>query len=605
MDLTKFSTDDLVALKAGDLSKVSTQGLKLLKEEAFASKVTAQQEKDRAEYDPAKDMSAGQRFLAGAGKAVSDLGLGIRQRLGMADQTEVDATAKRDATLMNTTAGKVGNVTGAIGSAVPAAFIPGANTLAGAGAIGAVQGALQPTGENESVVKNALTGAGLGAGGVVAGRTLGAAYQGAKGLVEPFYGSGRQRIVGRTIERFAADPAAVRSASAAPTATGAVPTLAEASRDTGIASLQRAIEQLDPAAAAVAGERAMSNNAARINALQQVAGDPAKRAAAVAARESAAGPLYQASDAAVVPLDSAYQNLLKRPAFANAVQRADELARNEGLDGIFFRGADGQPVAVSGQGAHYIKKALDDMAEKGGSTYMGKAAAQSAGKTQADFLSWLEKSVPEYGQARQAFAEGSKPISAMDVGQRLLDKTTSATRDMAGNRRMQANAFARALNDEEQLLRQSTGFKGNNALADVMKPDDLKLLNAIRDELELSANLSNAANGPGSQTAKSLASQNIVRQMLGPTGLPQSWAESSLMQTALRPVQFALNAAEPRITGELANALMDPTIAKAAIEAAKKQPALKNALAPYMSTIKAAATVSVPSAGLMARQRSE
>lgn len=605
MDLTKLSTDDLVALKAGDLSKVSTQGLQYLKTEAFNSKVAAQQEKDRAEYDPTKGMSTTEKLFAGAGKAVSDLGLGIRQRLGFADQSEVDAAAKRDAPLMNSTSGKVGNVAGNIAAMVPAAFIPGANTLAGAGALGAVQGALQPTAQDESAVKNALTGGALGAGGVVAGRALGAGYQAVKGLAEPFYDAGRQRIVGRTIERFAADPNAVRAAQGGATVTGAVPTLAEASKDTGIASLQRAIEQLDPSAAAVASERAMSNNAARINALQDIAGDPAKRAAAEKARDAVSKPLYKAADEAVARLDPEFANLAKRPAFATAIQKAEELAKNEGLDGIFFRGADGQPVALSGQGAHYIKKALDDLSEKGGASYMGKASASSAGKTQGDFLAWLDQQVPEYAQAKQAFAEGTKPLNAMDVGQRLLDKTTSATRDMAGNRRMQANAFSRALNDEEQLLRQSTGFKGNNALADVMTPDQQKILSAIRDELELSANLSNAANGPGSQTAKSLASQNIVRQMLGPTGLPQSWAESSLMQTALRPVQFALNAAEPRITGELANALMDPTVARAAIEAAKKQPAIKNALAPYMPSIKAAAVGSVPSAGLVARQRSE
>jgi len=60
-----------------------------------------------------------------------------------------------------------------------------------------------------------------------------------------------------------------------------------------------------------------------------------------------------------------------------------------------------------------------------------------------------------------------------DVGQRLLDKTTAAVRDMGGNQKLQANAFARALNDEQKLVRQATGFRGVNALDDVMTPEQM------------------------------------------------------------------------------------------------------------------------------------
>lgn len=606
MDLTQFSTDDLVALKAGDLSRVSTAGLRLLKQSAFQDKVTAQQAKDRAEYDPTKDMGPVDTFLAGTGKAMTDLYRGAKQRLGLASQDEIDQARALDAPLMRTGAGKAGAVAGSVASALPAVLIPGANAFAGASAIGAVQGLLQPTAEDESAVQNALVGGALGAGGVAAGRALRAGYEGAKGLVAPFTEAGRTKIVGRTLDRFAANPDAIKTASTAPTITGAVPTTAEATRDTGLATLQRAVEQLDPAAAAMGAERTMANNAARVKTLEDIAGGPAKRAAAVKAREDAAGKLYSQADVKTAPIDAGFQSLMDRPAFSVAVQRAEELAKNEGIGSIFTRAADGSPNGITGKGAHYVKKALDDMADKTSASYMGQAAASASGKTQKAFLDWLDNSIPEYRQAASAFADASKPINAMDVGQRLVDKTTSATRDMAGNRRMQANAFAKALNDEEQLMRLSTGTRASgNALADVMTPDQLNALGAVRNELELAANLGQAANGPGSQTAKSLASQNMLRQILGPTGLPQSWAESTMAQTAMRPVQWALNAAEPRITAQLSEALLDPAKARAALEAARANPALAAKLKDVLPLLKQAASQSVPAAGLVSRQRAE
>lgn len=613
MDLTKLSTDDLMAIRAGDLSKVSTAGLQQLRADAFGAKVEAQTAADRAEYDPTKGMSGTEKFLSGAGKAMTDIVRGAGQRFGLVSQESIDESAARDAPLMKTGAGQAGAVTGSVATALPAIMIPGANTVAGAGAIGALQGALQPTETGQSVVKNALLGGGLGSGGVVLGRGVNALYQGAKGLVEPFSEAGRQRIVGRTIDRFAADPAKVRAASAAPTMTGANPTLAEASGDAGIATLQRAVEQLDPAAAAAMQERLMANNAARIGTVADVAGTPAKRAAAIEARKAATGDLYQQATQAAYTVDDKLSELLGRPVVQKALDRAKTLAENNGRT-LSFNVTAANPMSgmgvptqrttqITGQGLQDLKMAMDEMLTDPTSGFAGKAGA-TVKSLRGQLVSWMEEANPAFKEARTKYRDMTKPLNAMDVGDRLLEKTTSATRDMAGNRRMQANAFARAMNDEETLLRQATGTRAaGGSLADVMTPEQMAKLEAVRNELELVANLGAAANGPGSQTAKALASQNIIRQILGPTGLPESWAESALLQTMLRPVQFAYAAAEPRITGQLANALIDPATARAAIAAAQARRQIPNALAqagPYAQFI---AQQSAPAAGLVAGKR--
>jgi hypothetical protein len=539
--------------------------------------------------DPTAGMSTLEKGLAGVGSGMTSvvraLGGGrAAQALGLPGTKE--EAERLDAPLANTTAGKVGQV---IGVAAPAAlavpFTP--LTYGGAAAAGALTGGAMTEGD----LGDRAAGAGMGAAGGVIGQALPAVYRTGKavlkGLAEPLLRGGQERIAGRTLQRFLTDENALQGLTNAPSLTGARPTLAEAARDPGLATLERAIGQVDPQAAVQLSERAAQNNAARIATLQGIAGDPAKRAQAEAWRTATAEPIYAIADSAVVSVDDAFRGLAQRPAFAKAIKDAETLARNEGLADLFFRGPNGQPMAITGQGAHYIKKALDDMGERGSSSYMGEAAARSAGKTQQTFLEWLDKTVPEYAAAKKAFAAESKPINQMDVGQRLLDKTTGATRDFAGNRRFQANAFAKAMNDEEALIKAATGQR-TNALTDVMTPDQMARLGAVRNELETLANLSNAANGPGSQTAKALASQNLLRQIAGPTGMPLSWVESTAAQSALRPVQWGMNAAEPRIQEAIARGLLDPEEALRMISAARAADAVRPANALQLLTRRSA-----------------
>jgi hypothetical protein len=534
-------------------------------------------ERMRAEYAPTGGFF--ENLAAGGGSGLASVlrAVGGGRLAGAMGLPATKEEAERlDAPLMETGGGQLGR---GLGVAAPALLaVPfTAPTLAGAAAAGAATGALT----TEGGVGERAQGAALGGAGGALGQAVAPAYRAvkgaARGLVEPFTKGGADRIAGRAIDRFATNRNALdelitasrpqttgaRPTPMQPTATGALPTLAEATGDGGLMTLQRAIGTMDPEAAAMLAARQEANNAARVNALQGIAGGPAKLAAAEAARDAAARPLYDAADNAVVQLDGAFGSLMNRPAFKNAVQQAEALAKNEGLADLFFRGANGEPVAITGQGAHFIKKALDDMADKQSATYMGDAAAGAAGKTQQAFLGWLDKTVPEYGAAKAAFAAGSKPINQMGVGQRLLDKTTASVRDQ-GQMRLQANAFSRALNDEEALVKGATGFRGQS-LADVMDPQQMGTLGAVRNELEMLANLNAAANGPGSQTAKMLASQNLLRQAAGPLGLPESWAESVLSQTLMRPVQFAYRAAEPRIGAAIGRATLDPAEAAALV----------------------------------------
>lgn len=155
-------------------------------------------------------MSGVQKFMAGAGKSVADLGRGVRQ-LGAegaafftGDRTRADAlraeqdeVAARDAALMDTGAGVAGNVAGTLASTlIPASVLArgaqAANlgrtaavargfanptTYKTAAGAGATLGALNPVGTDESRTQNVLIGGALGTAGNLVANTVGRVAQ--------------------------------------------------------------------------------------------------------------------------------------------------------------------------------------------------------------------------------------------------------------------------------------------------------------------------------------------------------------------------------------------------------------------------------------------
>jgi hypothetical protein len=114
-----------------------------------------------------------ENLRAGAGKFFVDTGRGIGQKFGQVSYQDVKDSRALDAPLMATTSGKVGNIGAGILATVPALAIPGANTVAGAGLIGAVTGALQPAASTREAITNPLIGAAVGAGAQYAGQKIG------------------------------------------------------------------------------------------------------------------------------------------------------------------------------------------------------------------------------------------------------------------------------------------------------------------------------------------------------------------------------------------------------------------------------------------------
>jgi hypothetical protein len=175
----------------------------------------------------------------------------------------------------------------------------------------------------------------------------------------------------------------------------------------------------------------------------------------------------------------------------------------------------------------------------------------------------IGKAVPEYREANRRFADMSRPINQMDIGTALKDKLVSALSENPGASlsRVRAEQYAQALRNPSSLIKSATGMR-NRSLEDLMASGQMQTLREIEEYLARSASATDKGLGRGSPTARNLVSQNIMRQITGPMGLPESWGESVLSQTLGRAVDTVARPADEAIQRGLVEALMNPARAQ-------------------------------------------
>ena len=551
-------------------SDVSDEQLLMGLHKRFYSDLSTQQFANAIDFDTGpkatSGMSGGEKFLAGAGKAFADLGRGAGQLVGLVSRDDVAQSRKEDAALMDTGAGMAGNIVGNVAALAPTIAIPGAASIPGAMAIGAGSGLLAPSESTGETLRNVGLGAGISAGANVAGRALGAAYQGAKALAAPLSGRGREMIAARTLQRFSDDPIAAARALDNPEVLvpGSMPTVGELTQDAGLAQLQRSVANMDPQAVARFSQRAQEQAGARSGVLRNLAGTPEQRAAAEAARETNAAARYGAAyDAGIDPaaltpeVTGRITDLMQRPSVQSALARARQLASEEGIQ-------ISDDAAGSVRGLHFVKKALDDeIASAGKPGGLGPAQQRAVMATRDKLLGVIDEISPDYAAARAGYAADSAPINRMDVGNRLYETLRPALSDYGGVTRESGAQFAKALRDADLTAARATGFKGSK-LAELLTPDQMKSLEGVAKDLARKANSQELGRASGSNTAQNLISQNLLEQIAGPTGLPRGFVDNVLLETTLgRGANWALQSAEPRVQQILTEALLDPARASA------------------------------------------
>jgi hypothetical protein len=508
--------------------------------------------------DPTEGMSTSEKLFAGIGKGMTDVGRGLGQMVGLVDRKDIEEARKRDAALMNTGAGAFGNVVGNVAAMLPTALIPGAATLRGATMIGAGSGLAAPSTSTEERLKNIGLGAVVAPAAILTGRGLASGYQAAKGLVEPFTKSGQEAIAARTLQQFAGNPTVASSSlrNAAPLVPGSRPTMAQASGDAGLAQLERTLRN-NPETGALIEAQLASQRAARLKAVQDIAGTDdfynlIKEGRSTFAAEDYAKAMANGIDPQMAKaLGPQIKNLMERPSIQQAKQAAQNLAREQNIS-IDKWG--------SIEGLDWLKKGLDDLissAKKPGSS-IGDARLRALVQTKKDLMSVIEDVAPNYKLANDNFAAMSQQVNSMDVARGLLDRMQSPLARAGASQREMKNEFARALEQSMESTKRSTGM--DLPIDKVMLPNDVATLKNVVKDMARSASAEDAGRAVGSNTAQNLAAQNLLRRTLGPTGLPQTWAESNMLQGLLAPYTGLTRIAgsDRAVMERLANAALDP-----------------------------------------------
>lgn len=355
----------------------------------------------------------------------------------------------------------------------------------------------------ENVMSGAVVGAGVpvafsGARGALhLGNSL---FKSVRRSFEPLNQANDPKIIGRVL-REQAGPEADQAVAAlrryqqtGSQLPGYQPSGAEVARVPSLASMQRTATAINPIGMNRQAAINASNQDAILRELDDLAGRGGERAFSDAMREETAQRLYdkafsQPIDPARVPpeLQDKITSLLNKPAMQAALQRARELAKNEGLDI-----AD---PAGSLRGLHYSLQEIGGM--------VGDAKTRNEKRilmgVKNELTSILDKISPDYATARAEYEALSRPLDQFG----LLEKIAQGSTTGKGNATL--SKFGTVASDKTA---KAFTTKRNATLSDVLTPQQLTRLGNVRGALEGIDFVGNAGRGTGSDTVAKMATAN-------------------------------------------------------------------------------------------------
>ncbi len=366
-----------------------------------------------------------------------------------------------------------------------------------------------------------------------------------------------------TIRRFAKDPDAILSAENKQLVPGSAPTLAEITKDPGLAQLQRSQQSKNTNLANDIADNRAARTSARSSLMEQFAGSPEELAYFTDARRQITKPLYEAAENKVIdiskqPLEIKREvgDLLKKPAIQEAMKEAEVLMKNKGVP----LNSD-KPI----QHMHFMKLALDDKistaVKAGNNVEVGILHG-----VQDNLVGLMQKLAPEYGKAMAEFEAASKPINRLQVGQYLKEKLLPAVNGYGGDRTT-INNFVKSLEHPDQAARLATNFTGAK-MANVLSKDEISTLKSLAQDVVRQQNVESAARITGSPTAQLTAAQGKLANAIEGAiekikYLPFRGLGTSFVAAGAEKLNTMVKAARTqRYETELNKMLMNPDYAK-------------------------------------------
>jgi hypothetical protein len=255
-----------------------------------------------------------------------------------------------------------------------------------------------------------------------------------------------------------------------PTAMEAVSNVPEA---TGIAAFQRQLSRQAPETG-VPGQfaaRAAEQQAARSGLLQQeVAQTPAMLDLAKSFRALDGQRNYGEAFGQTINVNPKLAQIFQNPYVKDAVPDAVKLSEAKGITA----------KTDLTQFLQYVKVGLDKQLSRSGDTALSRTEKEAATQAKKELVGWISTRNPEYAKAREAFAEASKPINRMEVGQFLQQRlNTPLDAERAGS-------FALAVQNAAGTIKKASG-QPFERLSDVLTPKQTAAVDNILADLQRTA----------------------------------------------------------------------------------------------------------------------
>jgi len=258
---------------------------------------------------------------------------------------------------------------------------------------------------------------------------------------------------------------------------GSNPTAAEAAAGAGspeFAALQKIAAAHRPSAYS---DIAKAQEVARLAAVRKVGQTPEQLKAAESIRSISGQRNYGAVvDDMIAATDDRIVKLLDRPSMKEALKKAKSLAEEQGK--VFGNADEGFTVG----NLQSVKMALDDLVKNPERFGIGASEVNAIQKTRGEFVNWLSKESPKWERARLVYAQQSRPINEMQVGQELEKALTKSVGE--GER---AGAFGTAMREAPRTMKKATGQPRFEELGDVLKPENLASVKSVLADLSRKA----------------------------------------------------------------------------------------------------------------------
>lgn len=315
-----------------------------------------------------------------------------------------------------------------------------------------------------------------------------------------------------------------------------------------IQAIGEKITQQVPQEARAVQQAQEASRAARIG---QIAGTPEELAAAQETRATAAKANYAKAFSEAAPDISA--DLLERPSMKAAAKVAEDISAERG------------GVSTPMEALHNTKLALDKIVaapEDYGIAGAQKAAIQD---TRKKFISELEKNAA-YKKARTDFAAQSVPINKMQVAQELQKALTAPVTGET----TRAGMFARAAEEAPKTIKRATGQEFFTKLEDVLSPEEMGIVNDVRDEFRRTQLAKDQA-----KLAKSSA-EELASSQIGPIShlnlLNRVWTITNTI------IKRSLGKIDEKLATQIGMEMLDPAQMKKALQAAQEYNAKTEAI---------------------------